>query len=63
MEKLVENIRIKELLDELYKNENHLTASQHDFIFSCKRQYNRNRDLSERQISVLTEIKKYLKTE
>lgn len=52
--------RIKECFDFLYLNQRHLTASQTEFVAGCKRHYSRNKELSERQISALNEIRKYL---
>jgi hypothetical protein len=53
-------IAVKETFDFLYMNERYLTASQDSFVRGCKTQYQRNKSLSEKQLSVLNEIRKYL---
>jgi hypothetical protein len=55
--------QIKETFDFLYLNEKQLSAGQSDFISGCKRYYHKNKELSEKQLSALMEIRKYLKTE
>jgi hypothetical protein len=50
----------KELFDSLYLSEKHLTAGQTQFINSARKQFRRNKSLSEKQIKVLRDIKKYL---
>jgi len=62
MQELTKNIRIKEAFDKLYLNERLLTAGQMDFIRGCKRQFMRNKELSDKQTSILFEIAKCLKT-
>ena len=54
---------LKETFDFLYLNERYLTTGQSDFIASMKRYYNRNKTLSDKQISALFEIRKYLKAD
>jgi len=54
------NTEIKELFDFLYVNERQLTAGQMDFIQGCKKQFSRTKQLSEKQISVLNDIKQFL---
>jgi hypothetical protein len=52
--------QIKETFDFLYLSEKLLTAGQADFIKGAKRQFTRNKALSDKQISVLSEIKRFL---
>lgn len=54
-------VAIKECFDFLYLNERYLSASQSEFIAGLKRYYHKNKELSEKQISALMEIRKYLK--
>jgi len=56
----MDKIKIKETFDYLYLNENKLSGSQLNFIDSCKKQFRKNKSLSEAQVKVLTEIKKYM---
>lgn len=56
----MENIEIRETFDKLYLNEKQLTAWQVDFIRGCRKYYQRNKTLSEKQLAALREIKKYL---
>lgn len=51
---------IKELFDFFYVNENQLTAGQMQFINSVQKQYRRDKTLSEKQLSALREIIKYI---
>jgi len=53
-------IRVKELFDVLYLSKRSLTASQINFIDSCKKQLKQQRALSMRQIKILKEMKRYL---
>jgi hypothetical protein len=53
--------QIKETFDFLYLNEKHLSAGQSDFISGCKKHFHKNKELSEKQLSALLEIKKFLK--
>ena len=53
----MKNIRIKALFDTLYLNKKQLSSSQLNFVNSVKRQFEENRDLSEAQCKILTEIK------
>ncbi|HEY5124521.1 MAG TPA: hypothetical protein VIK14_12380 [Ignavibacteria bacterium] len=54
------NIKIKETFDYLYLCEKQLTPSQLEFIRSVKKQFARTKELSEKQMKILIEIKKYL---
>jgi len=51
---------IKELFDSLYLSEKQLTPAQADFIRGAKKQFNRTKELSDRQVAVLREIKSFL---
>ena len=51
---------IKEIFDTLYLSEKQLTPSQLDFIRGVKKQFARTKELSEKQVKILIEIKKYL---
>ncbi|HUX56002.1 MAG TPA: hypothetical protein VMV77_03445 [Bacteroidales bacterium] len=51
---------VKELLDQLYICEKQLTSGQMNFIHSCKKEFTREKTLSEKQIAVLKEIRKFL---
>ena len=53
-------IAVFELLDSLYLCEKQLTPSQLEFIQSVKKQFKRDKTLSEKQIKILKEIRKYL---
>jgi len=53
-------IRIKEAFDYLHIHRRDMTGAQMQLIDSMKRQFRRNKTLSEKQIKVLTDIKKYL---
>jgi hypothetical protein len=53
-------VAIKELFDSLYLCEKQLTPSQLDFIRGVKKQFARTKELSEKQVKILIEIKKYL---
>jgi len=55
-----EAIAIKELFEALYLSERDLTAGQMDFIEGCKKHFKRNKSLSEKQLSALRDIKKYI---
>lgn len=54
------NIKIKEAFDFLYVNSRYLTKNQSDFVAGLKRYYHKNKELTEKQQTVLFEIKKYL---
>jgi hypothetical protein len=54
---------IKELFDSFYLDEKNLTSAQLAFVEGAKKYFSRNRELSDRQISVLRDIKKYLPTQ
>lgn len=49
---------IKEIFDSLYLCEKQLTAGQMQFINSVQKQFRRDKTLSEKQLSVLREIRK-----
>lgn len=53
-------IIIKELFDDFYLHGKELTAAQSDFIANCKKQFLKTDVLSERQVKVLQNIRKYL---
>jgi hypothetical protein len=55
-----QNIKIKETFDSLYLNEKNLTSSQKVFIDSLKKDFNKNKTLSENQQKNLFEILKYM---
>ena len=48
--------KIKDLFDLAYMNTDKLTVGQTEFIDSLKRQFKRNKELSEKQTNVLREI-------
>ena len=50
----------KEVLDCLYLHSKQLTVGQVEFIDSCKKQFNKTKELSEKQVAVLKDIKKSL---
>jgi hypothetical protein len=54
------NIEFKEVLDCLYLHESQLTTGQAEFIDSCKKQFNKTKELSDKQFAVLRDIKKSL---
>ena len=56
-------VEIKELFDALYLCEGELTPGQTDFIRGAKKQFHKTKELSDRQISVLREIKRFLPSE
>ena len=56
----MENTAIKELFDSLYLCEKQLTAGQMEFINSVQKQFRRDKTLSEKQLSVLREIRKFI---
>jgi len=56
----MEAVRIKELFDSLYLSERELTAGQMDFINSCRKQFTRTKELSNKQLAILKDIKKCL---
>ena len=53
-------VEIRELFDSLYLCSKQLTSAQIEFIQSLKKHYARTGELSERQMKILLEIKKYL---
>jgi len=54
------NIEIKEAFKYLAGHEEKLTVSQSEFIDSLRRQYRRIKSLSDKQVEILLDIKKYL---
>lgn len=50
---------IKELFDTLYLSASGMTTGQLDFIASCKKQFQRSGTISDKQLAVLNDIKKY----
>jgi hypothetical protein len=58
---LERNIIIEETFDVLYLNQRYLSAGQADFVAGLKRYYRRNKQLTEKQLSALLEIKKFMK--
>lgn len=56
----METPEIKETFDFLYLHEKQLSSWQSDFIASCKRQFKRDKSLSDRQVGTLRDIRKYL---
>lgn len=56
----MENIAIKELFDFFYVNEKQLTVGQMQFINSVQKQFKRDKTLSEKQLAVLREIRKFI---
>ena len=58
---MVENqAEIRDLFDYLYLNRRNLSRSQLSFCESTQKQFRRDKSLSEKQITILREIKKYL---
>lgn len=55
-----EQNEIRELFDFLYISEKHLTGGQVIFIQSLKKQFIRDKALSNKQLAALRDIKKYL---
>jgi len=53
-------IAIKDIFKTLYLYENKMTTGQLHFIEGCKKQFARTKQLSEKQFTVLTDIKKHL---
>jgi len=57
----MENIvKIKETFDYLYLHQRYLTSGQMDFLRGAKRYFQRNKELSNKQLLVLRDILKYL---
>lgn len=54
-------VAIKECFDFLYLNERHLSAGQTEFVRGLKAYFNRNKELSKKQVAVLFEIRKWIK--
>jgi len=53
-------VAAKEILDSLYLNEKQLTSGQLSFIQGCKKQFTKTKELSDKQVQILIEIKKSL---
>jgi len=53
-------IKVKETFDYLYIHRLDMTAGQMRLIDSFKQQFRRNKDLSDKQVEILLDIKKYL---
>jgi len=53
-------VEIRELFDFLYLQKKHLTGSQENFVWGLKRYYRQNKQLSEKQVSALKDIVKFL---
>lgn len=54
---------IKELFDSIYLREKHLTLGQVNFIQSLKKQFNKKKELSDKQVSTLKDILRFLPEE
>jgi len=54
------NTEIKDLLNRLYDSEKQLSSGQFAFLESVKKQFYKNKSLSEQQILILRDIVKYL---
>ena len=54
------SIQIEEAFDFLYIHRKDMTGAQIQLVNSLKRQFRQNKDLSEKQMKVLFDIKKYL---
>jgi hypothetical protein len=57
------DIEIKELLDAFHLNGSNLSGSQFNFVDGCRKQFARNKELSEGQMKILREIHRYMKPE
>jgi len=53
---------IKEIFDKLYLYRDSLTVGQREYIDSIKKYYKKYHSLSDKQLAVLQDIKKYLVT-
>jgi len=53
-------VKIKETFDYLYLHQRQLTSAQMDFLRGAKRYFQRNKELSNKQLLVLRDILKYL---
>ena len=51
---------LKELFDTLYLSASGMTSGQLEFVDNCKKQFRRNGTISDKQLSVLNDIKKSL---
>jgi len=56
-------VKIKELFDNLYLHDRQLTAAEKDFVSGCRKYFQKNKQLSDRQIRVLKDILKFLPTD
>jgi hypothetical protein len=54
---------IQDILDHLYLVRTGLTAWQETFIRSCRNQFRKEGNLSEKQVKILRDIKKYFVSE
>ena len=57
------NTEIKDLLNRLYDSEKQLSSGQFEFLESVKKQFYKNKSLSEKQITVLKDILKNIPSE
>lgn len=55
-----ETIAIKDVFSTLYLYESKMTTGQLHFVDGCKKHYKHNKSLSEKQLSVLRDIKRSL---
>jgi len=53
-------IQVKETFDYLHLHRQDMTAGQMRLVDSMKQQFRRNKDLSDKQVKILLDIKKYL---
>jgi len=59
--KSMENtVEIVELFDNIYLHQRHLTSGQMDFLRGAKRHFQKNKELSNKQLLILQDILKYL---
>jgi len=56
-------VAIKEIFDYFYVNKRELTASQEDFINGCKKYFRINKQLSDKQLGILCDMKRFLNVE
>jgi len=53
-------VAIKDIFSTLYLYQNQMTAGQLNFVDGCKKEFKRYKQLSDKQLAVLTDIKKHL---
>ena len=53
-------IQVKETIDYLHLHRQDMTAAQMRLVDSLKQQFRRNKDLSDKQVKILLDIKKFL---